>query len=227
MHLPSSETEKSSLTVAEWGIVEPYGGLAIEFRMSHETPFATDISPAPSPQSATTATTTSLLTQAVAQGRTLGSAPSFTPLNRPRSSSPRTTHDLPIQESDEESAEGGVARGTTTGMMLPGAYPRSPTVVRSNSAERWNERKIGTAGTTAFSARFAAPPAKEERVRGTTGLNNLGTLPDSPPTPLGLVFPAFLLALLQLVYSQLLFCAFSAIMLSWCTVLISQETHVT
>jgi len=46
--------------------------------------------------------------------------------------------------------------------------------VRSSSAERFGERKMGS-----FNARFTQP-AKEDRVKGTTGLNNLGA--PSPPT---------------------------------------------
>jgi hypothetical protein len=91
-----------------------------------------------------------------------------------------------LGSSDEEDGVGRtggkgkevVVAGTGTG-MLPGAYPRSPTGVRSSSAERFGERKVGS-----FNARFMQS-AKEERVKGTTGLNNLGT---GPPFPVFGVF---------------------------------------
>jgi hypothetical protein len=163
-------------TVGDLGIVEPFLGLAIEHRLDDTTPFPTDI-PIPSSPPTTTTINPSFISPG---GRTLGAAPTtFTPLNRPRSSSPRHTQTLNLGSSDDEDLGG--ARGNKgkevvmagTG-MLPGTYPRSPTGVRSSSAERFGERKMGS-----FNARFTQP-AKEERVKGTTGLNNLGK-PSAPP----------------------------------------------
>ena len=167
-------------TVGDLGIVEPFLGLAIEHRLN-DAPFPTDI---PIPSSPPTITTTTNPSFTSPGGRTLGAAPTtFTPLNRPRSSSPRHTQTLNLGSSDDEDL--GASRGNKgkevvvagTG-MLPGAYPRSPTGVRSSSAERFGERKMGS-----FNARFTQP-AKEDRVKGTTGLNNLGTPPLPPTLPL-------------------------------------------
>jgi len=182
LELPLKDEE--TRTVGELGIVEPFIGFAVEYRVSSDTPFPTDI-----PITSSSPVTTPTRPTFASQGRTLGAAPStFTSLNRPRSSSPRTTHEKTINlagssEDEDDTRPVGISGRTsngkeasTVGMMLPGAYPRSPTGVRSSSAERYGDRNKG-AGS--FSARFTQP-AKEERIKGTTGLNNLGT----PPLPL-------------------------------------------
>lgn len=145
------DTAFGSRTLGEVGIVSPLQGLAIEHHNLGES-YPLDLLP-PKPQKV----------DRPLIGRTLGAQPSpGVPRGRP---SVRATVD-----SDEE---GGVG-------VLPGSYPRTPEtspsrgVGRSISADRVERRpslNLRVSSGLGFS--------REDRVRGTTGLNNLG----NPPKP--------------------------------------------
>jgi hypothetical protein len=151
-----------SQTVGQIGIVEPYLGIAVERKLGSVFPMDQELSL--SDQSSTQSS--SLLANG---GRTLGANPnSFTALSHRR---PSTENQ--IFDSDDESAPLGKLNGKPiSGPVLPGAYPRTSSLnsLSQSSGERFSERY-----RTGFNTRFTESPPKEERVRGTTGLNNLGS----------------------------------------------------
>jgi hypothetical protein len=157
-------------SVGEIGIVEPYLAVAVEWRATG-APWPMDEDTSSSDQSSAQGASSSDVGYTNGVGRTLGAAPnSFTALNRPR----RQSNDKSIFDSEDEGSSYGKQNGQLIGPTLPGAYPRtvSPTqYLRSSSSERYGERYKST-----FNSRFNPAP-KEQRVRGTTGLNNLGTFP--------------------------------------------------
>jgi hypothetical protein len=126
-------------------------------------------------------------------GRTLGAPPnSFTALNRrtngsnllqinganvlERNIASGTNRRNVLEESDEEGGIGMLNGKVIAGPPLPGAYP-----VKTYRSE--------TAGRGSFNARFAPPPKEEtQRVRGITGLNNLGITTQPPCIPLHRTF---------------------------------------
>jgi hypothetical protein len=160
-----------SRTVGEIGIVEPYVGIAVEWKESGNT--------WPMEEASSSSEQSSVQDVAFPPGggRTLGSAPnSFTALNRPR----RSSNEKSLFESDDDDSPLGKINGQAiSGPVLPGSYPRtvSPTnsYIRSSSAERYSDRY------KTFNSRFSSQPPKEDRIRGTTGLNNLGSVPSLPP----------------------------------------------
>jgi hypothetical protein len=157
-------------SVGEVGIVESYVALAVEWKAEEGT-WPMDEDTSSSGQSSVQGTSSSDLSYSNGGGgRTLGAAPNpFTALNRPR----RHSNDKSVLDSEDEGSAYGRQGGQLIGPTLPGSYPRttSPTqFLRSSSTERYGERY-----KSSFNSRFIST-AKEERVRGTTGLNNLGIL---------------------------------------------------
>jgi hypothetical protein len=144
------DTVFGSRTLGEVGIVSPLQGLAIEHHNLGES-YPLDLISHPR----TTTSDRPLI------GRTLGAQPATgVPRGRP-------TARVQLGDSDEE---GGVG-------VLPGSYPRTPEtspsrgIGRSISADRVERRpslNLRVSSGLGFS--------REDRVRGTTGLNNLGTL---------------------------------------------------
>ena len=155
-----------SKTVGEVGIVEPYVGMAVEWKgLGNSWPMDEEM---PSEQSSTHE-----LSDVRVGGRTLGGIPgsSFTALNTPRG----RTMEKSLFESDDDSSPLGRLNGKVIlGPVLPGSYSRTSAslFLRSSSAERSSERF-----KTPFNTRFSSQPPKEDRIRGTAGLNNLGTFP--------------------------------------------------
>ena len=162
------EFDSKSKTVGEMGIVEPYVGVAVEWKgLGNSWPMDEEM---PSEQSSTHE-----LSDVPVGGRTLGGIPgsAFTALNTSRG----RTMEKSLFDSDDDSSPLGRLNGKVIfGPVLPGSYsrPSSTLFLRSSSAERATDRF-----KTSFNGRFSQPP-KEDRVRGTIGLNNLGT---SPPKP--------------------------------------------
>lgn len=154
-------------SVGEIGIVESYVAIAVEWKADDGT-WPMDEDTSSSGQSSVQGTSSSDVSYSNGGGRTLGAAPnSFTALNRPR----RQSNDKSVFDSEDEGSSYGRQGGQLIGPTLPGSYPRttSPTqLLRSSSSERYGERY-----KTSFNSRFMSA-AKQERVRGTTGLNNLG-----------------------------------------------------
>jgi hypothetical protein len=154
-----------SRTIGQIGIVEPYLGIVVEWKQIGSN-FPMDLELSSDQSSAQDSS--SIFANG---GRTLGGIPnSFTALSHRRPST-----DNHIFDSDDETAPLGKLNGKPiSGPVLPGSYPRTSQLnsyLRSSSGERFGERY-----KTPFNTRFIESP-KEERVRGTTGLNNLGSLP--------------------------------------------------
>lgn len=149
-----------SKTVGEIGIVEPYIGIAVEYKSEEDGSWPLDTEPTSSSGPASSSTSE----MPPAGGRTLGSTPGVLTL-RSRS------QDRPSFDDDEDSGLGRLNGHVVSGPVLPGSYPRhltnSTAFNRSASAERYGERS-----KTSFNSRFASQSST--RVRGTTGLNNLG-----------------------------------------------------
>lgn len=146
-----SSSTNDSRTLGEIGIVEDFLGIAVE-QKSEDGSWPMDSLASTTPPTSNT----SSFPMTNGGGRTLGSPPGTLVLRR--RSYDRTSID---DDDDDTSAK-------VYGPTLPGAYPRhlGPTF-RSQSAERYGERS-----KTSFNSRFAT--SQSERVRGTTGLNNLG-----------------------------------------------------
>lgn len=159
------EFDLKTQTVGEIGIVEPYLGIAVEWKQLGGT-WPMDETIQSEPPSKDEGSTD------VQQGggRKLGSSPTamlpFSSLNRRRRSSAGNN----VLGSDEDSPPLGTLNGKALmGPVLPGSYPRALSPVqRSSSAERYGERN-----KVSFNSRIKILP-KVERVRGTIGLNNLG-----------------------------------------------------
>ena len=152
-------------TVGEAGIVEPYGGIAVEWKGINGT-FPMDEDTTTSPESSIHGGTSSDIVYP--SGRTLGASPNpfmMTASSR-RFSSEKSTLD---DDDDSSSASGKILSGP----VIAGTYPRSPqSYLRSSSAERYEERY-----KTGFNSRFSnitTQALKENIQRGTLGLNNLG-----------------------------------------------------
>lgn len=158
------EFDLKSKTVGEVGIVEPYVGLAVEWKgLGNSWPM--------DERKLLEQSSTHENSDGPVGGRTLGGIPgsSFTALNTSRG----RTMDKSLFESDDDSSPLGRLNGQVVfGPVLPSSFSRtSPTLLlRSSSAERSSDRF-----KTPFNARFSSQPPKDDRVRGTTGLNNLGT----------------------------------------------------
>jgi len=191
------DTSLLTRTLGEIGLVEPRLGIAFEHRHPNQK-FPLDTSPTTSPTQQSPPS----------QGHTLGAAPNvlgFETRGRPlskgyTSDSLGTTRKKSLNLGDSTDDEESGA-GRLIGPLLPGSYPRTPdasparagtttgaAAVRSASADRV-ERRAG-----AFNLRFSSGSGflKDERVRGTTGLNNLGTL-SLPKIKYLFLFPLVLL----------------------------------
>jgi Ubiquitin carboxyl-terminal hydrolase len=161
-----------SRTIGEIGLVEPTIGIAIDPHTNEKWLLEDEMS-----------TEKGVVMSDVQGGRTLGAQPnSFTALNR-RSNG---TNILQInganvlekngrnvlEESDEEGGIGMLNGKVIAGPPLPGSYP-----VKAYRSET-------PVGRGSFNARFAPLPKEETpRVRGITGLNNLGTTTQPPSIP--------------------------------------------
>jgi ubiquitin carboxyl-terminal hydrolase 4/11/15 len=145
-----------SQTVGEIGLVEPLIGIAIEHK-ENDASWPMDDTPRQDPGQPQSS-------PEFPTGRTLGASPnSFTTLNR------RPSQDEPSL---------GTINGKPIAGPIPGSYPTTrPSFFRATSPS--SERYKST-----FNARFAPPP-KEDRVRGITGLNNLGKTPPNLLTLIG------------------------------------------
>jgi len=174
-------------TIGEIGIVEPYVGIAAEYKsITGQFPMDQEPSPSASESSIQGTTTTNSSSSAMSSdvptgvGRTLGASPNaFTALNK---RTPDRQDKSIFDVDDEENAGLGKINGQVVmGPSLPGAYPKTSPVnstssnsayLRSSSEERYGERNRNS-----FNSRFASGSVQvheKERVRGTTGLNNLG-----------------------------------------------------
>lgn len=156
-----------SQTVGEIGIVQPYLGLAVEWKQLGGT----------WPMDELNSERSSGPIDMPRAGRTLGAEPnSLSQLQLSLTHQRRVSDDKsPFDDSDDDPPLGKINGQAVLGPVLPGSYPRdSPpnSVLRSSSAERFVERY-----KPSFNSRFSIQSPKEERVLGTTGLNNLGTLP--------------------------------------------------
>jgi hypothetical protein len=159
------EFDLKSKTVGEVGIVEPYIGIAVEWKgLGNSWPMDEETL---SEQSSTHDPS-----DVPVGGRTLGGIPgsSFTALNTSRG----RTIEKSLFESDDDdlSSQLGRINGQVVfGPVLPNSYTRTSTtlLLRSSSADRSTERF-----KTPFNARFSSQTPKDDRIRGTTGLNNLG-----------------------------------------------------
>ena len=169
-----------SKTVGEIGIVEPFIGIAVEsksgintFPMDEET-----ISTSSSTSSSSSSEFPSRPVTEMVSGYTLGATPNsqFTSLNsRGRA---KALFDLTDDDDNDSTSPLGRINGkVVSGPVLPGSWPRtSPPNFRSSSLDG----RTGERFKTSFNSRFSSQPPKEERVQGTTGLNNLGMNPSSP-----------------------------------------------
>ena len=161
-----------SRTVGEVGIVEPYVAIAVEWKaLGGSWPMDDESSSSSEESSIQGASTSTDMVPMNSGGRTLGASPnSFTALNyRGRFSNEKARGD-----SDDEYPLGTLNGQPVSGPVLPGSYPRtSPpnSFLRSSSTDRFGERY-----KTSFNSRLNQQPSytREERARGTTGLNNLG-----------------------------------------------------
>jgi hypothetical protein len=144
---PSPMTDAT--TLGQIGILESYLGIAVETKSENESWPLDSLSALPAITTSPTSMTNG--------GRTLGSPPG-TLLLRSKS------QDRPSFDDDNDDTAAKVY-----GPSLPGAYPRHlGSTFRSQSAERYGERS-----KISFNSRFAS---QSDRVRGTTGLNNLGSI---------------------------------------------------
>ena len=150
-------------TVGEIGIVEPYLGIAVEWKEMGDT-WPMDfkhpvIEQASKDEGSADAHTSE-------KGHTLGASPlKMLPFSRRRLSDEKN-----IFESDDESPRSVTLHSRAVlGPALPGSYPRSLSPIqRSSSAERYGERN-----KISFNSRVSNVH-RVERIRGTTGLSNLG-----------------------------------------------------
>lgn len=154
-----------SRTVGEIGIVEPYLGIAVEWKELGDT-WPMDLKHPVIEQASKDEDSADAHTSE--KGHTLGASPlKMLPFGRRRLS-----HEQNIFGSDDESPQLGTLHGRAVlGPLLPGSYPRSLSPIqRSSSAERYGERN-----KVSFNSRVSSVH-RAERISGTTGLNNLGWL---------------------------------------------------
>jgi hypothetical protein len=152
-------------TVGEIGIVEPYLGIAVEWKELGDT-WPMDIKHSVSETASKE--DSSAEAEILEKGHKLGASPTrMMPFNRRRLSDEKN-----VFGSDDESPHLGTSHGRSVlRPLLPGPYPRSLSPVqRSSSAERYGERN-----RVSFNSRVSNTP-RIERVGGTTGLNNLGSI---------------------------------------------------
>jgi hypothetical protein len=147
-----------SRTIGEIGLVEPTIGIAVEHKPHDGRWLLEDDTSSDSSVQAPSSSDGPI-------GRTLGASPnSFTALNRRGSVKS-------IDDSEDEAPLGMINGKPIAGpVAIPGTYPTSisprQSIVRTST-------DYGERYKSSFNSRFAQPP-KEDRVRGTTGLNNLG-----------------------------------------------------
>jgi hypothetical protein len=177
-----------SKTVGEIGIVEPFIGIAVEWK-SFTSSFPMDeeiISASSSSSSSSSSEFSNRPATEMVSGYTLGAMPNsqFTALNsrgRQKALFDVTDDD----DNDPPPSLGRINGQIVSGPLLPGSWPRtSPPNFRSSSVDG----RAGERIKTSFNSRFSSQPPKEDRVRGTTGLNNLGMNPSSPCMGFGWLF---------------------------------------